>query len=118
MGVGIQDLYAMRGGSVTGDQAHSRAYAQKQLRDGHRLIRLEGHQQQGRAGEMSLTLDVVIKDTLHRILNAAEEEDLKKLSKIVDLKPKTLKSIRDHLDQELDTFYNEFLKDEEKDDES
>jgi hypothetical protein len=65
---------------------------------------------------MSITLDVVIKDTLHRILNAAEEEDLKKLAEITDLRVNTLKAIRDYLDEELDTFYNEFLK--EEDDES
>ena len=65
---------------------------------------------------MSITLDVVIKDTLHRILNAAEEEDLKKLSEITELRVDTLESIRDHLDKDLDTFYNEFLK--EEDDES
>ena len=63
---------------------------------------------------MSITLDIVIKDTLHRILDAADKEDLKRLSKIVDLKPKTLESIRDCLDKELDVFYNEFLKDEEE----
>ena len=63
---------------------------------------------------MSITLDVVIKDTLHRILDAADEKDLKKLSKIVDLQPKTLESIRDYLDKELDTFYNEFLKDDDE----
>lgn len=63
---------------------------------------------------MSITLDVVIKDTLHRILDAADEKDLKELSKIVDLQPKTLESIRDYLDKELDTFYNEFLKDDDE----
>ncbi len=62
---------------------------------------------------MSITLDVVIKDTLHRILNAAEEEDLKKLAEITDLKINTLKAIRDYIDKELDTFYNEFLKEED-----
>lgn len=61
---------------------------------------------------MSITLDVVIKDTLHRILNAAEEEDLKKLSEITELRVDTLESIRDHLDKDLDTFYKEFLKEE------
>ena len=61
---------------------------------------------------MSITLDVVIKDTLHRILNAAEEEDLKKLSEMTELRVDTLESIRDHLDKDLDTFYKEFLKEE------
>jgi hypothetical protein len=61
-------------------------------------------------------MDVVIKDTLHRILNAAEEDDLNKLAEITDLKTNTLKAVRDYLDEELDTFYNEFLK--EEDDES
>jgi hypothetical protein len=61
---------------------------------------------------MSTTLDVVIKDTLHRILNAAEEEDLKKLAEITELRVNTLESIRDYLDKDLDTFYNEFLKED------
>jgi hypothetical protein len=113
VGVGIQDLYAMRRVGSTRSKTYSRAHAQEQLRDGHRLIRLEGHQQQGRVSEMSITLDVVIKDTLHRILNAAEEEDLKKLAEITDLRINTLKAIRDYIDKELDTFYNEFLKEED-----
>ena len=63
---------------------------------------------------MSITLDVLIKDTLHRILNAAEEDDLSKLAEITEMRVNTLKGIRDYLDKELDTFYEEFLKEDEQ----
>jgi hypothetical protein len=57
---------------------------------------------------MSIMLDVLIKDTLSRILNAAEEDDLNKLAEITDVRINTLKGIRDYLDEDLDKFYEEF----------
>ena len=66
---------------------------------------------------MSMTLDVVIKDIFYKVLKDADAETLEKISKIAQLQPKTLDSIRKYLGDELETFYEQFLKLEEEDNE-
>jgi hypothetical protein len=66
---------------------------------------------------MSMTLDVVIKDVFYKVLRDADAETLEKISKIAQLQPKTLGSIRKYLEDELETFYEQFLKLEEEGDE-
>jgi len=66
---------------------------------------------------MSMTLDVVIKDILYKVLKDADAETLERISKIAQLQPKTLDSIRKYLEDELETFYEQFLKLEEEDNE-
>ena len=62
---------------------------------------------------MSITLDVLMKDMLGRILDetAEDKEFMKKISEITNLNPETLRRINEHLDEELKTFYEEFLAD-------
>jgi hypothetical protein len=62
---------------------------------------------------MSMTLDVVIKDVFYKVLRDADAETIEKISKIAQLQPKTLDSIRKYLEDELETFYEQFLKLEE-----
>ena len=47
----------------------------------------------------------------------ADAETLEKISKISQLQPKTLNTIRKYLEDELETFYEQFLKLEEEDNE-
>jgi hypothetical protein len=60
-----------------------------------------------------MTLDVVIKDVFYKVLRDADAETIEKISKIAQLQPKTLDSIRKYLEDELETFYEQFLKLEE-----
>lgn len=59
---------------------------------------------------MSILLDIVIRDTLHKILK--QPDMIEKLSEMVDIKPQTLESMKAYLDTDLNDFYKEFCLDE------
>jgi hypothetical protein len=60
--------------------------------------------------KMSILLDIVIRDTLHKILK--QPDMIEKLSEMVDIKPQTLESMKAYLDTDLNDFYKEFCLDE------
>jgi hypothetical protein len=60
-------------------------------------------------------MDYLIKDTLHRILDEADAEMIGNMAKMINLPPETLDLIRSYLDEELNRFYNKFLREEESD---
>lgn len=69
---------------------------------------------------MSLTMDYLIKDTLRRILDEADEETISNMAETTNIPPEKLYLIRSYIDEELRRFYThyKFFTGEDEDDES